>query len=348
MTQPISLQEFIHHIPKAELHLHIEGTLEPELMFSLAKRNHIQLEFSNVQEIHQAYHFKDLQSFLDIYYAATKVLVHEEDFYELTINYLRRAAQQNVRHAEIFFDPQSHTNRGVEFKTVVTGIYRALEEGERELNISSKLIMCFLRDLSADAAQLTLEQALPYKDWIIGIGLDSAEIGNPPKKFQHVYAQAKEFGFLTCAHAGEEGPSEYIWEALDILQVKRIDHGVKCMQDPNLIHHLAQLQIPLTVCPLSNVKLAIYKTMEQHPLKKMLLAGLCVLVNSDDPAYFGGYVEENFIAVATALSLNQDEIYKLAQNSFLATFLNDQRKQKLIDELDSFNKRVYINQDNNL
>ena len=223
MNQPLSLREFVTQLPKAELHLHIEGTLEPELMFSLAERNKIQLPFKTVQDAYQAYQFEDLQSFLDLYYAGTKVLIHEQDYYDLTLNYLQRAAQQNIRHVEIFFDPQTHTNRGISFETVVTGIHKALQDGNKKLNISSKLIMCFLRDLSEDAAQKTLAQALPYKDWIVGVGLDSAEIGNPPSKFQHVFAQAREYGFLTCAHAGEEGPPGYIWEALDILKVKRIE-----------------------------------------------------------------------------------------------------------------------------
>lgn len=338
MSKTLTLQQYLIQIPKAELHLHIEGTLEPELMFSLAKRNGVQLPFQSIAEVHQAYHFKDLQSFLDLYYAGMKVLLHEQDFFDLTWSYLKQIAKQNVRHVEIFFDPQAHLDRGVVFATVIDGISKALKKAESELKISSHVIMCFLRDLSEASALQTFEQALPFKNKIIGIGLDSAELGNPPEKFKKVFAKAREAGLLACAHAGEEGPPEYIWQALDILKVQRIDHGVKCVLDEKLIQHLAQTQIPLTVCPISNIRLCVYASMQQHPLKKMLEAGLCATVNSDDPAYFGAYVAENFIAVYQALGLTQEDVYQLAKNSFNASFLQETQKQKFISELDQFVK----------
>lgn len=335
-VKDLSIEQFIQQIPKAELHLHIEGTLEPELMFALAQRNNIQLPYKSIAEVREKYNFTDLQSFLDIYYAGMQVLIHEQDFYDLTMAYLQRAKQQNIRHAEIFFDPQAHTNRGILFATVVGGIHKALVDGEKQLGITSKLIMCFLRDLTADAAMTTLQQALPFKEWIIAIGLDSAELNNPPKKFQAVFDKARAEGFLTVAHAGEEGPAEYIWQALELLKVKRIDHGVKCMDDERLLDELVKTQIPLTVCPLSNIKLCVFKTMAQHPLKRMLDRGLCVLVNSDDPAYFGGGVIESFLAAQKALGLTKQNIYQLAKNSFVATFLSDAEKQKHLKELTAY------------
>lgn len=330
------MNHLIAQMPKAELHLHIEGTLEPELMLQLAKRNRINLPYSSVAAIHKAYQFHNLQSFLDLYYTGAQVLIHEQDFYDLTFAYLQRAGTQNIRHVEIFFDPQTHTQRGIAFKTVITGIYNALADAREQLNISSHLIMCFLRDLSAESAMQTLEESLPYKHLFKAVGLDSAEIGNTPNKFRSVFNKAREEGLLTVAHAGEEGPAAYIWEALEHLAIARIDHGVRCLEDPALVTELVKKQIPLTVCPVSNVKLCVFKTMEQHPLKKMLDAGLCVTVNSDDPAYFRGYVNENFLAAQQGLNLTKQDIYQLAKNSFRASFLNEEEKEKLISELDEY------------
>jgi len=332
------VEHWIRHLPKAELHLHIEGTLEPELMFELAKRNAVALRFGSIEEVRAAYQFADLQSFLDIYYEGAQVLLHEQDFYDLTWAYLERVQAQHVRHVEIFFDPQTHTDRGVPFETVIRGIHRALDDGERKLGISHQLIMCFLRHLSAEAAIATLEQALPFRDWIIGVGLDSSEVGHPPEKFVTAFARARAEGFLTVAHAGEEGPPEYVWQALDQLKVKRIDHGVRSIEDSALVERLRADAIPLTVCPLSNVKLCVYDTMEHHSLKELLNAGLCVTVNSDDPAYFGGYVNENFLAAHQALGLSKRELYRLARNSFEAAFLDDGSKETLIAELDTYVK----------
>jgi adenosine deaminase len=338
----VTVEHWIRHLPKAELHLHIEGTLEPELMFELAKRNAVTLRFGSIEEVRAAYQFTDLQSFLDIYYEGAQVLLHEQDFYDLTWAYLERVQAQHVRHVEIFFDPQTHTDRGVPLETVVTGIHRALDDGERKLGISHQLIMCFLRHLSAEAAMATLEQALPFRDWIIGVGLDSSEVGHPPEKFVTVFARARAEGFLTVAHAGEEGPPEYVWQALDQLKVKRIDHGVRSIEDAALVERLMADAIPLTVCPLSNVKLCVYDTMEHHRLKELLDAGLCVTVNSDDPAYFGGYVNENFLAAHQALGLSKRELYRLARNSFEAAFLDDGPKETLIAELDAYVKSATV------
>lgn len=332
------LEQFIQNIPKAELHMHIEGSLEPELMFVLAKRNNISLPYESIEAAHEAYNFQDLQSFLNIYYAGMKVLITEQDFYDLTWTYLEKAVSQNIRHAEIFFDPQAHISRGISFETVVTGIHKALEAGERTLGISTHLIMCFLRDLSADDAEQVLELAVPFKHWIIAIGLDSAEQNNPPEKFQAVFDKARLYGFLTVAHAGEEGPPEYIWQALDLLKVSRIDHGVRCMEDPALVARLIAEQIPLTVCPLSNLKLRVVDNMKDHPIIKMLENDLCVTVNSDDPAYFGGYVNENFIAINNTLGVSKLTVYALAKNSFVASFLDNNAKQKYLAELDDFYK----------
>jgi len=331
-----SVRSFIHDLPKAELHVHIEGTLEPELLFDLAARNRVELPFSTVEEVRKAYAFDNLQSFLDLYYEGAAVLVHERDFYDLAHAYLRTAAAQNVRHAEIFFDPQTHTQRGVELETVVSGLRRALDDAEREWGVSSKLILCFLRNLSAEAAMETLEQALPLKDCIVGVGLDSSERGHPPSKFQDVFERALQSGFLTVAHAGEEGPPDYIWQALNLLGVSRIDHGVRCLEDPELIEYLKEKQIPLTVCPLSNVELRVFDRLEDHNLKTLLDRGLCATVNSDDPAYFGGYIEENYVAVQRALGLDRSRIGKLASNAFHASFLPADEKQRLLSELDTF------------
>ncbi|MBE9543768.1 MAG: adenosine deaminase, partial [Proteobacteria bacterium] len=283
------MEAFIHGIPKAELHIHIEGALESELMLELAAKNGVDLPFASVGDIRRAYDFKDLQSFLDIYYQGAQVLLTEDDFYRLTWSYLQKAAEQNVRHAEIFFDPQTHTARGVKFETIVAGIHRALMDAERQLAVSSKLIMCFLRHLSVDEALTTLEEAWDFKDMITGVGLDSSELGFPPENFGPVFDRARQWGFKTVAHAGEEGPPEYIWQALKRLQVDRIDHGVHCLEDAALVEYLVENQIPLTVCPLSNIRLKVFDQMKQHNLMQMLESGLCVTVNSDDPAYFGGY-----------------------------------------------------------
>jgi adenosine deaminase len=328
--------EFARKLPKAELHLHIEGTLEPELMFELARRNGVNLPYASIDDVRRAYVFSDLQSFLDIYYAGCRVLLKEQDFYDLTWAYLARAAVQGVRHAEIFFDPQTHTNRGVPFETVVTGIHRALEDGRARLDTTSGLILCFLRHLSAEAAMRSLTEALPYREWILAVGLDSSEVGNPPAKFRDVYDSARGSGLLAVAHAGEEGPPAYVWEALDILQVRRIDHGVRSIEDDRLVSRLVEEQIPLTVCPLSNVKLRVFPNLKSHNLKQLLDRGLLVTVNSDDPAYFGGYVADNFAASAAALDLSREQLLQLAKNSFLASFLPDDRKRAYLDELARF------------
>jgi len=327
---------FAAALPKAELHLHIEGTLEPELMFELARRNGIQLPYASVDEVRHAYVFSDLQSFLDIYYAGCCVLLTEQDFYDLTWAYLRRAAAQGVRHAEIFFDPQTHTGRGVPFETVVTGIHRALQDGRARLDITSGLILCFLRHLSGEGAIETLNEALPYREWIVAVGLDSSERGHPPGKFKEVYDRAREAGLLAVAHAGEEGPPAYIWEALDILKAQRIDHGVRCVEDDQLVGRLADEQIPLTVCPLSNVKLRVFPTLEQHILKRLLDRGLLVTVNSDDPAYFGGYVADNYEATAAALRLSRADVVTLARNSFIASFLPEAEKRRHLEAISRF------------
>ncbi len=330
-----SIDAYIRSLPKAELHLHIEGSLEPELMFALAKRNNIPLRFDSVEAVRKAYQFHNLQSFLDIYYEGAQVLLHEQDFYDLTWAYLERVAPQQVRHVEIFFDPQTHTDRGVAFETVINGIYRALQDGKAKLGISFGLILCFLRHLSAESAMATLEAALPHREKIIAVGLDSSEVGNPPEKFKAVFDRARSEGFLTVAHAGEEGPPDYIWQALDLLHVRRIDHGVRSIEDEALMERLAKEKIPLTVCPLSNIKLCVFDRLEDHNLKKLLDRGLCVTLNSDDPSYFGGYLEENFLATQKALNLSRDDLYQLARNSFEATFLPEAEKKRLIDDLNA-------------
>ncbi len=329
-------EDFIQGMPKAELHIHIEGSLEPELMFEIAERNGVSLPYSSVEEARRAYNFSDLQSFLDIYYQSMQVLLHERDFYDLTRAYLQKVSSQNVRHTEIFFDPQAHTDRGVPFETVVSGIHRALIDGERQLGISSKLIMCFLRHLSAESAMETLRSSLPFGEWIVAVGLDSSEVRHPPEDFEAVFDEAREHGLLTVAHAGEEGPPEYIWQALDDLKVSRIDHGVRCVEDPKLVERLREERIPLTVCPLSNVKLRVFDSIEDHNLKRMLDLGLCVTMNSDDPAYFGGYMDENFHATQEGLHLTRDDIHRLVKNSFQAAFLDAESKQRLSDELDEY------------
>lgn len=320
-------------LPKAELHLHIEGTFEPELIFEIGSRNGIAVPYESVEALREAYNFTDLQSFLNVYYAGMDVLREERDYHDLTTAYLRRAKAQGVRHAEIFFDPQAHTERGVAFGTVVAGIKSALRDGEKTFGISSHLIMCFLRDQTAESAMATLEMAIPFRDDIVAVGLDSAEVGNPPSKFETVFARARALGFLTVAHAGEEGPPEYVWEALDLLKVSRVDHGVRSMEDPKLVERLVRQRIPLTVCPLSNLRLKVVPDLKDHPLKRMLDAGLVATCNSDDPAYFGGYVGDNFTAIAAALGLSDDEVVRLAANSFEASFLDDAVKSRYLDAL---------------
>jgi len=327
------LNTFIHELPKAELHLHVEGTLEPGLLFELAERNSVKLPYPSINAARKAYNFSCLQDFLDAYYLGMKVLIREEDFYDLTTAYLKKAASQNVRHAEIFFDPQAHTGRGIAFETVLDGITRALHDGKRDLGISSGLILCFLRDLSAESAMETLRLALPYKDRIIAVGLDSAEVGYPPSKFKEVFDAARREGLLTVAHAGEEGPPEYIWEALDLLKAKRIDHGVQCQKDEKLMLRLIETQTPLTVCPISNVRLRIFDKISDHNFKYLLERSLCVSINSDDPAYFGGYIEENYRAVKDALGLTREQLAQAARNSFTSSFLSEAEKQRYTDEI---------------
>ena len=322
------LPDLLRAMPKAELHLHIEGSLEPELIFALAQRNGVALPYANVEALRAAYAFTDLQSFLDIYYAGASVLLKEEDFFDMAMAYFRRAAADHVVHAEIFFDPQTHTERGVAFATVIGGLSRAVEVAQRELGVSALLILCFLRHLSEAAAFATLEDALPYRGKFVGVGLDSGERGNPPEKFARVFARCREFGLRLVAHAGEEGPPAYIWSALDVLKVERIDHGVRCVEDPALVKRLAAERLPLTVCPLSNVKLCVYKTLAEHQLPALLDAGLCATVNSDDPAYFGGYVNQNYLETFAALpQLTAQHAHALAVNSFEASFVDAERKQ---------------------
>jgi adenosine deaminase len=329
----------IARLPKAELHLHIEGTLEPEMMMRLAQRNGVRLPYADVEDIRAAYRFSDLQSFLDIYYAGAQVLKTAQDFYDLTRAYLERAREDNVRHVEIFFDPQTHTDREVPFATVVDGIHRALDDGRADLAITSRLILCFLRHLSAGEAMATLEAALPHRDRIHAVGLDSSEVGNPPAKFADVFARARDEGFAAVAHAGEEGPPSYIREALDLLHVQRIDHGVRCLEDPELVERLADEQIPLTVCPLSNVKLRVFDTLEAHNLKGLLDAGIVATINSDDPAYFGGYIGDNFLYSQRALDLTADDLQSLARNGFIASFLSNAEKVAHLAEVDGVLQR---------
>lgn len=325
--------ELIRALPKAELHVHIEGTFEPELMFEIAQRNHIDIPYQSVEEIKKAYNFHNLQSFLDIYYAGANVLINEQDFYDLAWAYFKKCAEDRVVHTEMFFDPQTHTERGVSFEIVLNGLKRACEDAREHLCISSHLIMCFLRHLSEEDAFKTLEQALPYKTDIIAVGLDSSEVGHPPSKFARVFEKAREEGFLVVAHAGEEGPPEYVWEALDLLKVNRIDHGVRSEEDPVLMQRLIQEKMPLTVCPLSNLKLCVVNDMKEHNIRRLLNQGVHVTVNSDDPSYFGGYMNDNFVAIQAALALSNDELKKLAINSFEASFIDEEEKQKWVEEI---------------
>lgn len=336
--QENNIEKFIYEIPKAELHIHIEGSLELELMLKIAARNNISLKYSSYKELKAAYNFHNLQSFLDIYFDGVTVLLHEEDFYDLTLAYLKKAREQNICHVEVFFDPQLHTTRGVSFESVISGISKALQRGEDRYGISSGLIMCFLRHLSVESAMETLDESVKFKDKIIGVGLDSNELGNPPSKFIEVFKKASSLEYLTVAHAGEEGPATYIWEALDKLNVSRIDHGVRCLEDKTLIRELLKREVPLTICPLSNVKLSVFKTLEEHNLKELLDHGLIVTVNSDDPAFFDGYVVENMLYSQKALNLTKKDIYTLARNSFSASFLSKEKKDKLLSKLDSFVK----------
>ena len=336
------MEDFIKQIPKAELHLHIEGTFEPELMFQIAIRNQRALKYRSVEELKKAYNFNNLQEFLDIYYSGADVLLEEQDFYDLTWAYLQRIHAQNVLHTEVFFDPQTHSLRGVPFHKVISGIHNALEDGHKILGISYRLILSILRHLSEESAFHTLKDALEYKDWITAIGLDSSENGNPPSKFERVFANARKEGFLTVAHAGEEGPPEYVWEALNILHVSRIDHGNRSLEDPELLAELVKRNMPLTICPLSNLKLKVVQDMVRHPLAKMLEYGMTATVNSDDPAYFGGYLNENYLEVAKALNLSREQIVRLAKNSFAASFLDQDKKQGMIEKIDRFNQGYKI------
>ena len=333
---PDRLPGVLRLMPKAELHVHIEGTLEPELIFKLAERNQVKLPFASVEALRAAYDFQDLQSFLDLYYAGASVLLHEQDFFDLAWAYLDKAAADNVVHAEIFFDPQTHTARGVPMETIVKGLHHACQRAHQEFGLSAKLILCFLRHLSEEDAFATLEAALPFRHYFIGVGLDSSELGHPPAKFERVFVKCRELGLHVVAHAGEEGPPEYIRQALDLLQAERIDHGVQAVQDPALMQRLADQRVPLTVCPLSNVKLCVFPTLAQHNLKSLLDAGLCVTVNSDDPAYFGGYVNDNYVELFAALALEPRHAYQLAFNSFEASFADAATKKSWEHGLKAF------------
>lgn len=330
------MEEFIKGIPKAELHLHIEGTFEPQLMFDIAKRNDISIPFASVSEIEEAYAFDCLQDFLDIYYQGAQVLIHEQDFYDLTYSYLKKCAEQNVRHTEIMFDPQTHTERGIAFKTVIDGISRACKDAKKNLGVSSLLIMSYLRHLPEKNAFETLEQSLPFKDKIKAIGLDSSEKGNPPSKFKDVFEASVKEGYLALAHAGEEGDADYVWEALDLLKIKRIDHGNNALQDEMLVKEIIKRDMALTVCPLSNRALQVVPDLKKHPLKKMMEMGLKVTVNSDDPAYFGGQINQNFIEIQKALDLSKKDIYVLAKNSFSYSLLDEHQKKRYLEELEEF------------
>jgi len=335
MNSPVS-EEFIQGIPKAELHLHIEGTLEPEIMFEIAARNRMQLPYPTVSDLRQAYVFGNLQDFLDIYYQGANVLQKEEDFYDLTMAYLRKAHSQNVKHVEIFFDPQTHTARGIDFKTVIHGIYKAMNDAGQQTGISTYLIMCFLRHLSEESALQTLQQSLPFRDRIIGVGLDSSELGHPPSKFRNVFARALDEGFMTVAHAGEEGPAEYIRDAIEILKVSRIDHGNNALNDESLLQRIIEREIPLTLCPLSNLKLKVVNNLIEHPLKTLLGKGVVATINSDDPAYFGGYVNENYLSIVEALGLSKAEVITLAKNSFTGSFLPEPLKNNFVLQIEQY------------
>ncbi len=328
------MKEFIKQLPKAELHLHIEGSLEPELMFELAKKNSIEIPYKTVEEVKEAYNFTNLQSFLDIYYAGAKVLITKEDFYALTWDYILKCKENNIIHTEIFFDPQTHTQRGISFKTVISGIKEALADAKKELGISSEIIMCFLRHLSEKEAFETLEQSLDFKEDIIGVGLDSSELGNPPKKFEKVFNKAKEYGYKLVAHAGEEADVSYINEALNLLHIERIDHGVQAIHSETLMQRLKEEQIPLTVCPNSNIELKVFDSYKEHNIKKLLDYGLNITVNSDDPAYFKGYLNQNFFNLIENLPLEKKDIITLVKNSFKASFLSKELKNEYLKRVD--------------
>jgi adenosine deaminase len=330
---PNRLPQLLREMPKAELHIHIEGSLEPELIFALAQRNGIKLPYANVEALRAAYAFTNLQSFLDIYYAGASVLLHEQDFYDMAWAYLERAAADHVVHTEIFFDPQTHTERGVPMSVVVNGLHRACTDAKQQLGVDAQLILCFLRHLSEADALKTFEEALPFKDKFIGVGLDSSEVGHPPEKFKNVFAKAKAEGLHLVAHAGEEGPPAYIWSALDVLQVERIDHGVQATKDPALMARLAKERVPLTVCPFSNQKLCVFPDLADHNIGELLDAGLCVTINSDDPAYFGGYLNDNFVGTFAATGLSAQQAYALARNSFEASFVSETQRQVWLHEL---------------
>ncbi|MDG1477537.1 MAG: adenosine deaminase [Vicingaceae bacterium] len=330
------MQTFIENLPKAELHLHIEGTFEPELLFEIANRNNISLKYPTVEALKEAYSFDCLQDFLDIYYQGAGALITEQDFYDLTYSYLKKCAEQNVRHTEIMFDPQTHTERGIAFSTVIKGINRAVEAAQKNLNVSALLIMSYLRHLSEESAFQTLTSSLPYKHLITAVGLDSSEKGNPPSKFQKVFKASIDEGYIPVAHAGEEGDADYIWEALDLLQIKRIDHGNNCLQDEKLVQEIIKRDLALTVCPLSNTALQVVKDLKDHSLKKMMDLGLQTTINSDDPAYFGGQVNQNYIDTQKALNLTKEDLYQLAKNSFKYSFLPEVEKTKYIEELAAY------------
>ena len=332
----MNITEYIKKIPKAELHLHIEGTFEPELMFEIAQRNQVKIPYQSVEEVKKAYQFSCLQDFLDIYYAGASVLLYEKDFYDLTMAYFKHCAEENVVHTEIMFDPQTHTKRGISFETVINGIQKAREDAKEKYEISSLLIMSYLRHLSEEDAFETLEQSLPYKHLIKAVGLDSSEKGNPPSKFQKVFEVSIKEGYVPVAHAGEEGPAEYIWEALDLLKIARIDHGNNCLTDEVLVKRLVDEKIALTVCPLSNLELKVVDDLKDHPLKKMLNLGLKATVNSDDPAYFGGYMNANFLQTAEALDLTKEDVKTLVKNSFEYSLLSDDEKQKYLIQVENF------------
>ncbi len=330
------MEKFIRELPKAELHLHIEGTFEPELMFEIARRNGIEIPYDGVEQLREAYRFDCLQDFLDIYYQGASVLLHERDFYDLTFSYLQKCAEQNVRHTEIMFDPQTHTHRGVAFETVIRGIHRACEEAEERFGITSILIMSYLRHLSEEDAFKTLQESLPFKDWITAVGLDSSERGNPPSKFKRVFEASVEAGYIPLAHAGEEGDADYVWEAIDILRIRRIDHGNNSMQDEKLVEEIVKRDLALTVCPLSNLALQVVKDLKKHPLKQMMDKGLKVTVNSDDPAYFGGQVNQNYVAIQEALDLRREDLVELARNSFNYALIDKELKEKYLEELEAY------------
>ena len=329
------IDTLIKRLPKCELHIHIEGSLEPELMFALARRNNIRLPYESVEAVRRAYRFGNLQDFLDIYYQGMSVLITEQDFYDLAWAYLQRARADNVRHVEMFFDPQGHTVRGIAFATVIDGLSRAIADARRDLGVEASLIMCFLRHLDEADAEKTLDSALALRDKIVGVGLDSSEAGNPPSKFRRVFARARDAGLFVTAHAGEEGPPSYVWEALDVLGVGRIDHGNRSLEDEGLVGRLAREKMALTVCPLSNLRLRVIDDLAHHPLRRMMDKGLIVTVNSDDPAYFGGYVNDNYRAVGDALRLTREEIAAIVRNGFNASLITAEAKAKALAEIDS-------------